>query len=142
MVPNLKLQMSLQTSFFSFFPKSFGEQTQVDSRVWAAASDSVLSGSPSHMATCQQAGGGNIIPGRKAAAISACTPPRQSAQGGGRRRRRRSSRRRRRGRTCTKSALLNLTALVSLCLSSMHSQQQQQRPVQDCPTMSAAASLL
>lgn len=129
--------------FFLFFPKSFGEQTQVDSRVWAAASDSVLSGSPSHMATCQQAVGGNIIPGRKAAAISACTPPQQSAQGGGRRRRR-SSRRRRRGRTCTKSALLNLTALVSLCLSSMHSQQQQQqqRPVQDCPTMSAAASLL
>lgn len=99
MVPNLTL-------------KSFGEQTQVDSRVWAAASDSVLSGSPSHMATCQQAGGGNIIPGRKAAAISACTPPRQSAQGGGRKRSRRSRRsRRRRGRTCTKSALSHRSRL-------------------------------
>lgn len=35
-------------------------------------SDSVLNGSWSHMATCQQAGGGNIILRRKAAAISPC----------------------------------------------------------------------
>lgn len=33
-------------------------------------SDSLLNGSGSHMATCQQAGGGNIILRRKAAAIS------------------------------------------------------------------------
>lgn len=43
-----------------------------DQCVWAAASDSVLTGSWSHMATCQQAGGGNIILRRKAAAISRC----------------------------------------------------------------------
>lgn len=43
---------------------------RIDSCVWAAASDSVLNGSWSHMATCQQAGGGNIIWRRKAAAIS------------------------------------------------------------------------
>lgn len=40
-------------------------QPQIDLCVSATASDSVLNGSGSHMATCQQARGGNIILRRK-----------------------------------------------------------------------------
>lgn len=49
--------------------------------VWATGCDSVLNGSWSHMATCQQAGGGNIIPRRKVAVISACMLVWESALG-------------------------------------------------------------
>lgn len=53
---------------------------QVHLSVLAVASDSVLNGSLSHMATCQQAGRGNIIQRRKAAAISPCALVWESAQ--------------------------------------------------------------
>lgn len=53
---------------------------QVNLAVLATVSDSVLNGSLSHMATCQQAGRGNIIQRRKAAAISPRTPVWESAR--------------------------------------------------------------